>query len=117
MSRMRWQDWVTLVAGIWLLVSPMVFNYAGAGPATWNAVVLGIAVIILSIIELSAPRVWEELLMVALGVWLLLSPWLLVFGSNTAAAWNAVVAGIVVGGLALWATSQRGRGGGAIANF
>ena len=117
MSRMRWQDWVTLAAGIWLLVSPAIFNYAGAGPATWDAVVLGIAVIILSIIELSVPRVAEEWAMVALGVWLVLSPWLLGFASKTTAAWNTVVVGIVVGGLALWAAmGQRGQGGGAIAH-
>jgi hypothetical protein len=117
MSRMRWQDWVTLAAGIWLLFSPAILNYAGAGPATSDAVVLGIVVIILSIIELSVPRVAEEWAMVALGVWLVLSPWLLGFGPETTAAWNSVVVGMVIGVLALWAAmGQRSRGGGAIAH-
>ena len=106
MTRMRWQDWVTLAAGIWLLVSPIVIGYAGSGPATWNAVLLGIAIIVLSIIELGAPIAWEEWLMVAGGVWLVVSPWLLGFASQTAAAWNTGAVGVAVGVLALWALLQ-----------
>ena len=105
MNKLRWQDWVTLVAGIWLLVSPWVVGYAGDVAAMSNAVIFGIAIIVYSIVELSVPRAWEEWLMVAAGVWLIISPWVLGFSAETRAMWDMVIVGIVVALLALWARS------------
>ena len=108
MTKMRWQDWATLVAGIWLLISPWIVGYAADAAATSNAVIFGIAIIIYSIIELSIPRAWEEWLMVAAGVWLIVSPWVLRFSSETRAVWDMVIVGIIVALLALWACSTFG---------
>lgn len=106
MSKMRWQDWVTLLIGVWVGISPWVLGYSTAGIATANAVVFGIAIVVYSIVELSVPRVWEEWLMVLAGVWLLISPWVLQFSQSTAAAWDTALTGIAVGILALWAMAQ-----------
>jgi len=104
MRRMRWQDWVTLLAGIWLLVSPFAVRYSGDGTAMGNAVILGIAIIILSIVALSVRVVWEEWILVVLGIWLIVAPWLLRFTPDVTAKSNSVVVGIIVGLLALWST-------------
>src|SRR5690349_12103054 len=105
MTQLRWQDWATLVAGIWLLISPWVVGYAGDSVAMGNAVIFGIAIIIYSVVELSVPRAWEEWLMMAAGAWLIVSPWVLGFGAEARAVWDTVVVGIVVLLLALWARS------------
>ncbi len=61
---------------------------------------------------MSADR-WRDWLMLALAVWLFISPWALGFappaeGAETAAnlgaaSWNAWLLAIVIGGLAIWA--------------
>jgi uncharacterized membrane protein len=105
MTKLRWQDGATLAAGIWLLISPWAVGYAGDSAAMGNAVIFGIAIIIYSGVELSVPRPWEEWLMMAAGVWLIIAPWVLVFGAETRAVWDSVIVGIVVLLLALWAHS------------
>ena len=108
MTRKRWQDWITLALGIWVLISPWVYGFAASGVATANAVVLGAVVIVYSAVELSVPRVWEEWLMLIGGLWLLVSPWVLGFEAKTAAVWNTAVSGIVIALLAVWALGQFG---------
>ena len=49
------------------------------------------------------PPAWEEWTNVVLGVWLAISPWVLGFSSHFAAMVNAVIVGVVVAALALWA--------------
>ena len=61
---------------------------------------------------------WRGWVVLALGVWLFLSPWILGFaaaapgagaevaGGFTAAAWNAWILGVVVAAFALWAALQ-----------
>jgi ABC-type uncharacterized transport system permease subunit len=51
-------------------------------------------------------RTWKkealtDVVNLALGVWLFLSPWIFGFDSETAASWNAWLSGIVVAGLAV----------------
>lgn len=103
MSKMRWQDWVTLVVGIWLGVSPWVLGFSTEQLAMWNALILGVAMLAYSIVELSVPRVWEEWAMLVAGVWLLISPWVLGFTAETRAAWDTAIVGVVAGVLAIWA--------------
>lgn len=47
-------------------------------------------------------RRWQDDVNLVLGVWLFLSPWLLLYGAEQAtAAWNAHVVGIVIAALSL----------------
>lgn len=50
---------------------------------------------------------WEEWVNVVLGVWLILSPWILGFSGMTGAMWNAVIVGLLVGVLALSVTREK----------
>lgn len=40
---------------------------------------------------------------VILGIWLIISPWVVGFSDITGATWNAVIVGIVVAIVGLWA--------------
>lgn len=40
---------------------------------------------------------WQDGVNVLLGVWLLISPWLLQFSGNAPATWNSVILGVVIG--------------------
>lgn len=99
----RWQDPVNLVVGLWLMASPWVLAFDGTKAPTVNAVVFGFLIAALASLAMFKVMAWEELVNVVLGVWLAVSPWVLGFTTLVAAMWNAVLAGIVVAVLTLWA--------------
>jgi hypothetical protein len=72
--------------------------------AMWNTYLVGIAVILVAGAALIAFQTWKEWTNIALGGWLLLSPWVMGFSSATALTWNAIIAGAIVVALAGWAT-------------
>lgn len=107
MERMHFQDGITLVAGIVLVVAPFVLAITPPEGAdlvllTANFVVSGGAAIVLGAAALIYFRKWEEWLDIALGVWLVASPWVLGFTYSQAATWTAVLCGVVIGAMGLW---------------
>lgn len=100
----QWQDAVNIVLGLWLIASPWVLGYAAQTTPAWNAYVLGVIIAVAAIAALVAFHAWEEWVNVALGVWLVVSPWILGFSGLTTALWNQIVVGVLVGGLAFWST-------------
>src|SRR4051812_24247173 len=97
----QWEDWCDWAMGIWLILSPWVLLYEQDPIATRNAVTVGLLIVAAEALTLSLFRVWEEWINVALGAWLLVSPWLLGIAS-TAAKLNFVVVGLLVAALALY---------------
>ncbi len=51
---MKGWAWVNLVLGAWLVVTPWILGYGG-GPAVINGVLLGLAVVLVSILLLTSP--------------------------------------------------------------
>jgi hypothetical protein len=49
-----WEEWVNIVAGIWLFISPWVLKYSGTQHALWNALIVGALVIIFAAWDLGA---------------------------------------------------------------
>src|SRR5262249_7041950 len=105
----QWQDAVNVILGIWLFISPWVLGYSGAEAQAWNAWIVGVIVFVLSIASLAQFQKWEEWINVLLGIWLILSPWILQFSTASRETTNAVIVGIIVGLLAL--SSALGRQG------
>ena len=103
-SLKRWQDWGNLLIGAWLFVSPWVIAYpSGMLNATWNAYVLGAAIVIFAACAVYMPRVWEEGLNTVLGIWMIISPWVLEFSSSRIVTMNAIIVGLLVTTFAVWA--------------
>lgn len=105
MSTMRWQDWVNLVLGAYLAASPWGLGFSHHDFATWNAVVLGLAIIVISLIDIDAPASWEEWVNLVLGLWLVVSPLALGFQNEVTPAWSTIIVGILVAMFAAWAMS------------
>jgi SPW repeat len=104
---MRWQDWVNWVLGLWLFVSPAVLQFATIEHA-WNAYLVATGIALITAAALAGFKPWLEWIALALGGWLVASPWLVGFSTSTAATWNAVVIGGLVVLFAAWALA-RGR--------
>ena len=103
----RWQDWVNLVLGLWLVVSPWILAFSHNGAALWNALIVGAIFVVLSLLALSDAKPWEEWSELAVALWLLVSPWVLGYSALSAAMWNAVVVAVIVGVLAYSAASRQ----------
>lgn len=40
-----WEEWINLIIGLWLIVSPLaLFGYAAAGTLMWSSVIVGLLV-------------------------------------------------------------------------
>jgi hypothetical protein len=92
-------DWINLLLAIALIVSPWVMGFA-AGTAMSNAVVAGIIIGAIAIAALVSFAQWEEWANLLLGVWVLISPWVLGFDGNFNALWTHVAIGLAVAILA-----------------
>ena len=87
-----WAHLLTALAGIWLMASPAVLDYAD--PARDNDRIVGpiiASMATIAIWELTRPLRWVN---VILGAWLLIAPWLL--GHSPSARWNSLAAGAVI---------------------
>jgi hypothetical protein len=96
----QWQDWASWALGIWLLLSPWALMYWPQSLARENALVTGALLLLAEVVTLTAFRLWEEGANVVLGLWLLVSPFVLPV-SGTAATTNFMVVGALVLILAL----------------
>ena len=126
-----WQDSVNLLLGVWLVLSAWVLQFTDVQAAFWNAVIFGLVITAGALSALVRFRDWEEWADIAIGAWLIVSPWILGFasfgagvedgsvsanwslelveGGSVAATWNFVLVGIVTLSLALWSIGEHRR--------
>lgn len=98
----HWQDAVSVLVGVWVAISAWPLGYGEVDLAMYNGLVVGVALVATALGAMALPQAWEEWTEMGLGVWLCVSPWLLVFADVPAARNNAVASGAVILVLALW---------------
>ncbi len=99
----RWQDLANVVLGVLLFLSPFILGYYGTpGMAVGHAFILGLVVTVVSLMAVYRFHVVEEWINLALGVWLIIAPFILGFATLMPALWTHVVLGLLIGGDALW---------------
>ena len=98
----HWQDPANALLGVWLIVSPLVLGFQSDMTSLVNAVVVGVLLLATALGAIFVPRAWEEWTETGLWLWLVVSPWVLGSSTQSAKA-SAVVSGLVVITLALWA--------------
>jgi hypothetical protein len=110
-STAKYCDIANLILGAFLFCSPWIFGFE-AGHLSQNATISGIIIAILAIAALAAFAVWEEWLNLIVGLWVLISPWVLGFQGNRTAMTVHVIVGILVAVLAaaeIWMTQTPSR--------
>ncbi|MGW7753674.1 SPW repeat protein [Streptomyces violaceusniger] len=91
-------DGPVLLAGLYFAISPWVVHFSGTNPNLMvNNLVLGIAIALLGIGLTTAPRRMYSLCwaMSAIGVWMIISPWVVARGPDIGVIVNNVVVGAV----------------------
>lgn len=104
----KWADGLNLIAGAWFFSIPMMWEGLGVA-ATSNHYISGLAIMLVSVISLSRPRLWEEWVNLLLGLWVFVAPFVLGIWQLQLSLWNHLVVGAVVTGLSLYALLKRQR--------
>jgi hypothetical protein len=112
-----------LLAGIWLVVSRLAFNYVTTGSTPGgvvNGVVIGIILTAIALTRLVTPMSSPTLGAVSsvLGAWMIASPWVFAYshwGAGSGPVWSDVITGAVIflSGLATWTAGEAARRAGA----
>jgi hypothetical protein len=111
----HWQDWVILLLSLWFFISPWVLNFGGgvrsgistattlsAMRAGWNAWIVGAIVLLVSLRELRREGSTPRLIIVLLGTWIFVAPWILHFLDLRLADWDHWIIGVLLANLAFW---------------
>ena len=98
-------NWIVALAGLWELLSPFILGYSAMTVAMWNAIIFGVILIITGLwaaltTEMGAEKIlnWFNALV---GLWLVVSPFILTFSAAMVPLWNGIIVGVVVIILAL----------------
>ncbi len=89
----KWQYWASFALGLWLAVSPWALGYSHLEAATANAAVMGLALALGSHFEVSVDERYAEWFNLAIGLWLVLAPFLLDFSAEANVAANSIAVG------------------------
>lgn len=99
----RWQDWIAILLGVWLIVSPWQLDFSLHHAATANACGLGVVLVVFNLI--SVARLLEqgqEIVNILAGGWLLLSPYSLDFAQIRNPTIDVLAVGAAIIFLAFW---------------
>jgi hypothetical protein len=102
----RWQDYVSLVAGLYAMLTPLWVDVSGTDGATGSLIVMGALLALASLWSLARPGVVAvEWLHVLFGVLMLVAPWAFAYTDHHGAAWTSWIMGAVGVAAGLWAAS------------
>jgi hypothetical protein len=106
-------SWLVAVAGLWEVLAPFILGYSATTVAMWNAIVIGVVLIVLAAWTAFSENVrfdrnleWFSALM---GVWLVVAPFILAYSTTGVAMWNDIIVGVVVIVLSAWAATTFGK--------
>ena len=103
---LKWEDWLGVGLGAWLIASPFVFGFSAQPAPTMNALIMGCVLVLEEMLEIGVHETVEEWIDLVAGAWLVISPVALGFTSQTAAAANTVIVGLLTLAFALLAMSD-----------
>jgi SPW repeat len=90
------QDWINLICGVLLFLSPWALGFSGDVMAARAAWIGGVVMFILAVAALVQFAEWEEWVELIVGALVVISPWVLGFAAVHAAMWSCVVLGVIV---------------------
>ncbi|MGA5351706.1 SPW repeat protein [Streptomyces thermodiastaticus] len=96
---------LTALTGLYAAISPWVVHFSGQSNITVNNLIIGVTIGLLGLGMALAPQRMMRLgwLLVPLGIWLIISPWVVTVTHSARAGiiWNNVVLGLIVTAMGL----------------
>jgi len=100
-------SWIVVLFGLWEAVAPFSLGYSATTAALWDAVIIGVALIVLAgwaaLVNQEGTIKTLNWTNAVLGLWLIIAPFILAYSGATTALWNDIIVGVVVAALAGWA--------------
>ena len=90
------QDWINLICGALLFVSPWALGFSGDLMAARTAWVGGAIIFVMGVAALVQFVEWEEWVALIVGALVIIAPWVLGFATVHVAMWSCVVLGAIV---------------------
>lgn len=96
-DQLKYADGLIIVVGIWLIIAAFALGFTSVTMALWNSIIVGVALIVIAGLRISNERgFWLSWVMLLLGLWLIISPFVLGFGGLTRPMLSTLIAGIAV---------------------
>lgn len=92
-------NWVNVILGAWIIISPFVLGFSNQTAIMWNNVATGASIFLLAL-NRSGRNFGPTTLVVLLGIWLIISPFVL-RASGPVVIRENVILGILVAVIAL----------------
>lgn len=107
-------NWLIALAGAWEIIAPFALGYSAISLAVFNAVIVGIVLLVLGIwaalSENAGVNRTLDWINAIIGAWLVIAPFILGYAlSSSVAVMNAVIVGIIVAILGIWAAIENTR--------
>lgn len=95
---------LNFLVGIWFILSPWVYGARAGAGGVWNSIIVGIIIAVFAAIRFFSPRSAPGLSWInaLLGIWMVISPWVYGYTTNTARMWNSIIFGIIAIILGVW---------------
>lgn len=110
MTTAKTLSWLVALTGLWEALAPFILGYSVTTIAMWNAIIVGVVLIILAIWAAVSNQAGVDRnldwINVVLGVWLILAPFVLGYSAVLMAMWNDIIVGVVAIVLAAWAATM-----------
>ena len=90
------QDWINLICGVLLFISPWALDFSHNMTAAWTAWIGGIVIAVMGLAALVQFAEWEDWVALIAGVLMIILPWVLGFTGIPAAVWAFIVLGAIV---------------------
>lgn len=102
-AQARMASGINMLLGIWLILSPWVFDYSQKSAAL-ASVTLGVLIALLAAIRVASVYDTAGLsgINLVLAFWIVASPWVYEYATDQGALLNNVVVGMLVALLAVW---------------
>ena len=90
-----WEDWVGIVIGALIVISPWMANASNSQFVVMNAVIVGVLVLSLAGMEIVVLQTSEEWLELACGLWLTASPFIFGYAGPPLQYWHIGLGAVV----------------------
>jgi uncharacterized membrane protein HdeD (DUF308 family) len=90
------RDWINLICGVLLFISPWALGFSGNMTAAMTAWVGGLVIAIMGLAALIQFAEWEDWVALVAGVLMIIAPWITGFAAVGYAAGAFVVLGLIV---------------------
>jgi hypothetical protein len=103
MQSKRWQDGFVVYIGIYLFFSPFIMGFYTDVPVrSGNFYLAGIATIALAATAVRQGVRWPSAANIGVGLWLIISPWIVGFSRVMDARNDAIALGVMIALMAFW---------------